>query len=249
MLDLNDDGERWEGDVLNNEPYGWGVLYDNENRRMYEGFRIGEVNVCYGTQYYSDIQKPEYEGMIYKGKRWGRGVQYDRNGKTMFEGEWVNDENTITKRILLNEETHLLHPHLEELIIQNNSCNGPEWNALTLSFMPKLRLFEVGDNCFEYVDDVKLVALSELERIVMGQNSFTKRKGRYGYDPSRHFDLENCSSLKELKIGRWSFSDYSTCKLDNLPSLEGIEMGEGTLWTYSFYCASLEMKSASQRMK
>ena len=244
----SDDGERWEGDVLHNKPYGWGVLYDRENRMTYEGFRIGGVNVCYGTRYYSDIQKPEYEGMINTGKRWGRGVQYDRNGNTMFEGEWVNDENTITKRILLNEDTHLLHPHLEELIIQDNSCNGPEWTALNLSFMPKLRLFEVGDNCFEYVDEVKLVALSELERVVMGKNSFTKRKGSYGYDPSRHFDLENCPSLKELKIGRWSFSDYSTCKLDNLPSLEGIEMGEGTLWTYSFYCASLEMKSASQRM-
>ena len=248
VLSLSDEGARWEGDVLNNQPYGWGVLYDSENRMAYEGFRIGDVKVCYGTRYYSDIQKPEYEGMINTGKRWGRGIQYDRNGNTMFEGEWVNDENMITKRILLNEETHLLHPHLEELIIQDNSCNGPEWTALNLSFMPKLRLFEVGDNCFEYVDDVKLVALSELERVVMGKNSFTKRKGRYGYDPSRHFDLENCSSLKELKIGRWSFSDYSTCKLDNLPSLEGIEMGEGTLWTYSFYCASLEMKSASQRM-
>ena len=55
VLNLNDDGERWEGDVLNNEPYGWGVLYDSENRRSYEGFRIGNVNVCYGTQYYSDI--------------------------------------------------------------------------------------------------------------------------------------------------------------------------------------------------
>ena len=248
VLDLNDDGERWEGDVLNNEPYGWGVLYDSENSRMYEGFQIGKRNVCYGTRYYSDIQKPEYEGMINTGERWGRGIQYDRNGNTMFEGEWVNDENTIAKRILLNEDTHLLHPHLEELIIQDNSCNGPEWTALNLSFMPKLHFFEVGDNCFEYVDEMKLVALSELERVVMGQNSFTKRKGSYGYDPSRHFDLENCPSLKELKIGRWSFSDYSTCKLDNLPSLEGIEMGEGTLWTYSFYYASLEMKSASQRM-
>ena len=43
VLDLNDDGERWEGDVLQNEPYGWGVLYDSENRMAYEGFRIGEV--------------------------------------------------------------------------------------------------------------------------------------------------------------------------------------------------------------
>ena len=30
VLSLNDDGERWEGDVLNREPYGWGVLYDSE---------------------------------------------------------------------------------------------------------------------------------------------------------------------------------------------------------------------------
>ena len=49
VLDLSDDGERWEGDVLNNEPYGWGVLYDSENRIAYEGFRIGDVNVCYGS--------------------------------------------------------------------------------------------------------------------------------------------------------------------------------------------------------
>ena len=87
VLDLSDDGERWEGDVLHNEPYGWGVLYDSENRKVYEGFQIGKENVCYGTRYYSDIQKAEYEGMIYKGKRWGRGIQYDRNGNTMFEGE------------------------------------------------------------------------------------------------------------------------------------------------------------------
>ena len=35
VLDLNDDGERWEGDVLDNQPYGWGVLYDSENRMAY----------------------------------------------------------------------------------------------------------------------------------------------------------------------------------------------------------------------
>ena len=36
VLDLSDDGERWEGDVLHNQPYGWGVLYDSENRMVYE---------------------------------------------------------------------------------------------------------------------------------------------------------------------------------------------------------------------
>ncbi|KAM7454252.1 hypothetical protein BLSTO_04991 [Blastocystis sp. subtype 1] len=57
VLDLNDDGERWEGDVLNNKPYGWGVLYDSENRMAYEGFRIGEVSVCYGRSYYPDARE------------------------------------------------------------------------------------------------------------------------------------------------------------------------------------------------
>ena len=50
VLDLNDDGERWEGDVLQNKPCGWGVYYDSENRMAYEGFRIGELNACYGTR-------------------------------------------------------------------------------------------------------------------------------------------------------------------------------------------------------
>ena len=48
VLNLSDDGERWEGDVLKNQPYGWGVLYDSENRMVYEGFRLKEVNVWYG---------------------------------------------------------------------------------------------------------------------------------------------------------------------------------------------------------
>ena len=38
MLDLSDDGERWEGDVLDNQPFGWGVLYDADGEKMYKGF-------------------------------------------------------------------------------------------------------------------------------------------------------------------------------------------------------------------
>ena len=148
VLDLNDDGERWEGDVLNSKSYGWGVLYDSENRRTYEGFRVGDVNVCYGRSYYPENQKVEYEGGICEGKRWGRGVQYDRTGNIVFEGEWMNNE-PLSKRVVVNEENQLLHNYIEDLIISNNSCNGPEWTALDLSLMPCLRLLEVGDECFE----------------------------------------------------------------------------------------------------
>ena len=255
VLDLSDDGERWEGDVLKNEPYGWGVLYDSENRRVYEGFRIGEVNVCYGSSFFPDVQKVEYEGGICEGKRWGQGIQYDRNGKTVFDGEWMNDDNQIEKRVVLNEENQLIHSNIEELIVENNSCNGPEWAALDLSFMSHLRLLEVGDECFEYVDEVKLIDLSKLERVVIGMNSFTKEKDCWGNDPNRHFYLKNCEGLRRLIIGYWSFSDYTLCEIENVPSLEVIRMGERDYWdesskgSYNFYYASLELKSDSERMK
>ena len=250
VLDLNDDGERWEGDVLQNEPYGWGVLYDSENRMAYEGFRIGEVNVCYGSSFFPDLQKVEYKGMICEGKRWGRGIQYDRNGKTVFDGEWMNDDNQIEKRVVLNEENLLLHSHIEELIVESNSCNGPEWTALDLGFIPSLQLLQVGDYCFANVDEVKLIGLNHLERVVIGKNSFTKNNNYwFGKGPNRHFYLKNCERLRELKIGYYSFSDYSICEIENVPSLEVIEMGELNGESRNFLYASLELKSDSERMK
>ena len=247
VLDLNDDGERWEGDILQNKRFGWVVLYDSENRRAYEGFRIEDMNVCYGTKYYSDVQKVEYKGGICEGKRWGRGIQYDRNGKTVFDGEWMNDDNQIEKRVVLNEENQLIHNHIEELIVNSHSCNGPEWTALDLTLMSHLRLLEVGNECFENVKEVKLIGLSQLERVVIGMNSFTKNGN--DYDPNRHFHLKNCERLRELKIGCDSFSDYSMCEIENMPSLEVIEMGELNEGSSNFHHASLELKSDSQRMR
>ncbi|KAK8827272.1 hypothetical protein WA556_000897, partial [Blastocystis sp. ATCC 50177/Nand II] len=225
VLDLNDEGERWEGDVLHNKPYGWGVLYDSENRRVYEGFRVGNVNVCYGTRYYSDIQRVEYEGGWCEGMRWGRGTHYDRNGNIVFAGEWMNNE-PLSKRVVVNEENQLLHSHIQELIMSNNSCNGKEWSVLGLSLMSNLRVLEVGDDCFENVEEVKLIGLSQLERVEIGENSFTKCNHNTDFDWNRHFYLKNCERLRELKIGCGSFRDYIVCEIESVPSLEVIEMGE-----------------------
>ena len=250
VLDLNDDGERWEGDVLNNQPYGWGVLYDSENRRMYEGFRVGDVNVCYGRSYYPENQKVEYEGGICGGMRWGRGTQSDRHGNIVLKGEWMNNE-PLSKRVVVNEKNQFLHNHIEELIVSNNSCNGPEWSALDLSLMPHLRLFEVGDECFENVNEMKLIGLSMLERVVIGRESFTKQKNErlLESDPNRHFCLKNCERLRELMIGCDSFCDYSVCEIENMNRLEVIEMGELNEWICNFKYASLKLKSDYDGMK
>ena len=244
MLSLNDDGERWEGDVLNREPYGWGVLYDSEGEKKYEGFMIGEAYVCYGTRYYSDIQKVEYEGGWCGGKRCGKGTQFDRNGNMVFDGEWVNDEQ-LSKRVVLSEENQLLHSHIEELEVSDNSCNGPEWSVLDLRVLIKLKELTVGDLCFKHVKEVILVGLQQLETVVIGDGCFTEHENDQLDDtqPYGHFYLKDCERVRELTIGCGSFSDYSVCEIENADSLEVIEMGDLDEDSCNFYHASLELKS------
>ena len=134
---------------------------------------------------------------------------------------------------------------MEVMIVDNNACNDKCFTALVLSSFSNLKVFEVGDYSCAFVEEVKLMGLSQLERVVIGKQSF--RRGTRD-DPNRHFYLKNCERLRELKIGRYSFSDYSVCEIENVPSLEVIEIGEVDEASGNFFYASLELKSDSERM-
>ena len=142
-----------------------------------------------------------------------------------------------------------MNSDIEVLIMDFCVCNDSSCTTLDLSSYVSLRVFEVGDDCFENVKEVKLIDLSKLERVVIGKNSFTQCKDSCGNDPDRHFYLKDCERVRELKIGRYSFSDYTVCEIENVPSLEVIEMGELNKGSHNFYYASLELKSDSERMK
>ena len=78
---------------------------------------------------------------------------------------------------------------------------------------------------------------------MIGMKSFTKREKGYGNDANRKLYVKNCDALKELKIGRYSFSDYSVIEIENVNSLELIEIGEIDKVSYNFFYVSLELKS------
>ena len=139
---------------------------------------------------------------------------------------------------------------MEMMIVDNNACNDKCFMTLVLSVFSNLKVFEVGDYSFPFVEEVELIGLNQLERVVIGMNCFTKEKNGWpGYNAYRHFYLKNCERLRELKMGHNSFMDYSVCEIENVPSLEVIEMGEMNRRSYNFYHASLELKSDSERMK
>ena len=128
-------------------------------------------------------------------------------------------------------------------IIVDNGVGVPDFNVLDLTRFSKLESLVIGDNCFSYVEEVKLIGLNELESVEIGENSFTQHKNDAGNDPNRHFYLKNCPKLKSLKMGRYSFSDYGVIEIENVDALETIEFGELNEASRNFAYSSLELKS------
>ena len=131
---------------------------------------------------------------------------------------------------------------MEVITVGNNKCTGTN-DRIDLSKYVNLKNVSIGNECFFYQDVLNLTGLHSLERVMIGMNSFTMKKNSSGNDANRKLYVKNCDALKELKIGRYSFSDYSLIEIENVNSLELIEIGEVNNKSNNFLFASLELKS------
>ena len=148
--------------------------------------------------------------------------------------------NTVVSTLT---QLNTLGSGITELTVPSTSLNDASLTVLDFTRFKRLKKIVIGDECFNYVNELKLIGLSELESVEIGMNSFTQHKNDYGNDPNRHFYLKNCPKLKSLKMGRYSFSDYSVIEIENVDSLEVIEMGDLNEESCNFESASLELKS------
>ena len=260
MIEYAIEEEESNLNVLKRHPvYEGGYVFDEEKREVLRNGYGCEIDVNTGIA-------------VREGK-WERGLLI--NSTELFNGwyvrreedswlEWMEaescDKQTEVKEsweeelALFDLDIHDLSrwstdERMEVFVISSKCCNGDEWKVLDVSELKWLKSIEIGDECFEKVNEVKLIGLNQLESIVIGQNSFTEHKFDIERDPDRHFYLRNCERMRELKIGRYSFSDYSVCEIENLPSLEVIRIGDLNYDSGCFPYASLELKSDSQRVK
>ena len=107
-----------------------------------------------------------------------------------------------------------------------------------------LKVFEVGDYSFSYVEEVQLVGLSKLERVVIGNGCFEDEYNGGIYSENNQLVVKNCERLRELRIGSQSFVVYAAFDAENVPSLEVIEIGNVLKDNRNFWAASrFELKS------
>ena len=129
------------------------------------------------------------------------------------------------------------------IIVKSSSFNDPSHTTMDMTRFVHLSRFVVGDESCMYVNELKLVGLSELDSVEIGENSFTRQKSGASNAYNGYFYLKNCPKLKSLKMGRFSFSDYTVIEIENVNALEVIEMGELNEESNNFYSASLQLSS------
>ena len=160
----------------------------------------------------------------------------------------MNDEQAETT-VTITDGNGLFFNHLEVLIVSEGCCNGNEWKAFDVSLIPCLRELQVGNHCFRCVEEVRMAGMNELEKVVIGNVCFTSQEGCIVIGTKNSFFLKDCARLRELKIGSNSFNDYSVCEIENLPSLEVMEIGSTLNRSCGFNYASLELKGDSGKME
>ena len=139
-----------------------------------------------------------------------------------------------------------MHKTVEVMVVKPRACNDVEFKVLDLSSFSSLKMIEVGNLSFTYVNEVRMVGLNKLLSVTIGWKCFRQIEG---CSPNGRFYLKNCERLRELRIGCNSFDEYSVCEIENVPSLEVIEMGELNEGSFNYCHASLELKSDCDELK
>ena len=224
VIDIDVNGRRWEGGVKNGKPFGYGILYDEEGRKEYEGFMVDGRRVCYGMEFSSDIVRLMYHGCYCNGKRCGKGVLYDRNGVMEYDGVWKNDNPYAPE---LGWKT--IDNHTESVEIPKNSLNEVK-SVIFFSWLHSLKRIVIGKNCFGRVRIFELDGLIELESVEIESRSFANATSwdsvRNDNRPDGLCRIENCPKLKSIQIGAYAFSDYHSFEVKNLPRLQSIEIAK-----------------------
>ena len=97
-----------------------------------------------------------------------------------------------------NKDYVSLDENVEVIEVKNGMCNNEAFEEWSMEEYVRLRELIVGDECFQFVKDLKIVGLNALEKVEIGKQCFCKASGGV-------FEMRDCEKLKSVKIGDGSF--------------------------------------------
>lgn len=223
--DLSSDGARWEGGVLNKggvvEPCGYGILYGECGRILYEGYMFKGKKVCYGTEYYEDttnVAIPLYIGCFYNDTKHGYGMLFDRNGTVIMDSFYLDGA------LPTFSSPDTIYSYKKSIILWE-PLNDISTIVLSKWLLTCLDRVFINSNSLPSIEYFRITDLPLLQSVVFAncQESVVKRKCSY------QFAIENCRSLESVRFGDYTFNLFGACMIQNNCCLKSIGFGN-----YSF---------------
>ena len=143
----------------------------------------------------------------------------------------------MDKNAYISYNQSLLIDNSNSYIVPNGVLNMNDITSFNISNNVVLKRIVIGNNCFRWMRVFELDGLGELESVVIGSESvsISDRERNDGV-----CSIQNCLKLKSIQIGGHSFFDYHSFELNNLPSLQSIDIGDYCFrWAPSFSLTGL----------
>lgn len=216
IIDICQSGRRWEGGVLKDQPFGWGTFYRDDGKKEYEGWMNGQTRVCYGIEYFEDVELPSYQGYYFQGKRHGFGSLYERNGTVQYEGYWMEGERA-------SEVSSPVCSQMETIAFRIG--NGPIGTFTLTPYLLRLKHLIIGNQFLSSTDRFLIESMMELETLVVGDYNLVENamKGKSGL-----FRVASCPNLQSIYVQNYSCGVCGVFQLEYLPSLHSLQVGEGS---------------------
>ena len=107
--------------------------------------------------------------------------------------------NTVGRVIVKNDDDFLLLDESVEVIeVKKGVCIDEVFDEWSMNEYVRLRELIVGDECFQFVKDLRIVGLNALEKVEIGRQCFCKASGGV-------FEMRDCEKVKSVRIGDGSF--------------------------------------------
>ena len=130
----------------------------------------------------------------------GRSVTVDNPSEVNVDPATVIEPVNIAGRVIVkcNKDFLSLEEDVEVIEVKNGMCNNEAFEEWEMSEYVRLKELIVGDECFQFVKDLRIVGLNALEKVEIGRQCFCKASGGV-------FEMRNCEKVKSVKIGDGSF--------------------------------------------
>ena len=135
----------------------------------------------------------------------------------------VNKPMVKPKRVALvvktNKDFFEVDSDITAIEMKSGLCNDSQIQRWNVKVYPKLTELVVGDNCLQFVKELKLVAFGLLESVSFGSKCFTKTLNGC-------FEVSGCGALRSLKMGDGCCVKWSSFVMKNC-GVEEVSIGDG----------------------